>query len=224
MNALNRVSNFRYSLIKIWAKIFNLNPFEIIYNKKFYDEMKEIDRVTNSSKTLADAINSFLKPKTVVDTGCGIGVYMSALEDKKIKCLGIEGSRLAIKYSVVNKRNIFLADITRKINLNKKFDLVLCIEVAEHIPNSKSNILVNNLTSFGDTILFTAAKKGQGGTDHINEQPSEFWINLFKRNSFILDAKTTEKLKIFCQKKKCIWWITNNLLIFRKEKFNHNIL
>jgi len=218
MPLINWISNLRYAVIKLFAKIFKFNPFEFIYNKKFYDDILAVDKETKSSEKLAKAIKLYLKPKSVIDVGCGIGIYLKPLDLSGISCFGIEGSSIARKYSVFNKNRIIVADVTRKLNINKKYDLALCIEVAEHIPKKTSSILIGNLTSLSNIILFTSAPPGQGGTDHINEQKPQFWINLFNKKNFVFDKEKTEQIKNFLIQKKCIWWIPANMMIFKKRR------
>ncbi|MCA9789386.1 MAG: hypothetical protein KC462_06410, partial [Cyanobacteria bacterium HKST-UBA05] len=64
---------------------------------------------------------------------------------------------------------------TKPIRFNQTFDLAMCVEIAEHIPNRCSRQLVKTLTKASDTVFFTAAPPGQGGVGHINEQPQAFW-------------------------------------------------
>jgi len=77
-------------------------------------------------------------------------------------------------------------DLSRPFSLGKRFDLVQCVEVAEHLPESSAPLLVNTLCSHSDLILFSAAVPGQGGENHINEKPYSFWRDLFDANEYQL--------------------------------------
>jgi hypothetical protein len=70
-------------------------------------------------------------------------------------------------------------DVARPFELGRRFDLVQCLEVAEHLPEAASRVLVASLALHGDVVLFSAAPPGQGGAHHINEQPLEYWIERF---------------------------------------------
>jgi hypothetical protein len=68
--------------------------------------------------------------------------------------------------------------------LNHRFDLVISLEVAEHLPADCAEGFVEDLTRHGDAVLFSAAIPGQGGWHHVNEQPASFWADLFARHNY----------------------------------------
>lgn len=62
-----------------------------------------------------------------------------------------------------------MTDVGAPIELHRRFDLVLCLEVAEHLPASAADTLVRSLTGLGNVIAFSAAIPFQGGANHVNE-------------------------------------------------------
>lgn len=76
-----------------------------------------------------------------------------------------------------NERQV--ADLSHPVDLGHRFDLVQCLEVAEHLPGSAADSLVASLARHADLILFSAAPPGQGGLHHINEQPYDYWRKKF---------------------------------------------
>jgi hypothetical protein len=75
-------------------------------------------------------------------------------------------------------------DVSRPFDLGTRFDLVQCLEVGEHVDSSASKTLVENLVRHGDVVLFSAAVPGQGGENHVNEQPYEFWRAIFAESRY----------------------------------------
>jgi 2-polyprenyl-3-methyl-5-hydroxy-6-metoxy-1,4-benzoquinol methylase len=65
--------------------------------------------------------------------------------------------------------------LIQPLDLEKEFDLVVSLEVAEHLPASAADQFVNTLVKHGKKILFSAAIPGQGGQDHLNEQWPDYW-------------------------------------------------
>src|SRR3989344_334927 len=124
-----------------------------------------------------------------------------------IKLIGIDISENALKESVISLDHIKLMDLSKYFNLNRKFDIVICIEVAEHIPGESSDLLVENISRHGNLIIFTAATPGQGGTDHINEQPKEYWISKFKKAGLNFDNKETIKLSKYLMDNGSVFWL-----------------
>jgi len=68
--------------------------------------------------------------------------------------------------------------------LNKKFDLAISMEVAEHLDESYADIFLDNICRHSDIVLFSAAHIGQGGDGHINEQPMTYWIEKFEKRDY----------------------------------------
>ncbi len=87
------------------------------------------------------------KHSNILDAGCGEGNISLLLAMKENKVLGFDISREAIisaqkKSKTLNleaKTNFLVQDI-QNFNLNKKFDVIFCIEVLEHIKNDNNAI------------------------------------------------------------------------------------
>ena len=212
----NKIMNLRYSRLKKKALKKGKSDIEAVYNKDFFQE--NIDVSTEGARKCIDILYKEFKPKKVIDFGCGPGIFIKEFEKKGVKVLGIDGSLAAKDNAVIDKDKILIKDLRTEVSIKGKFDLTMCFEVAEHIDNKFSETLVKNITKNSKTVLFTAAKKGQGGTDHINEQDNEFWIDLFKKKGFEFQEELTKKLKKEMWEQKILWWIPENLMIFKKEK------
>jgi hypothetical protein len=76
-------------------------------------------------------------------------------------------------------------DLTLPIHLERRFDLVLCLEVAEHLPADFAPTLIDSLVSLGPVILFSAAIPFQGNTHHVNEQWPEYWARHFSTKKYV---------------------------------------
>jgi SAM-dependent methyltransferase len=128
------------------------------------------------------------KPNSILDIGCGIGTWLSVAKDLGVvDILGIDGEyvdrKLLSKYL---RENEFLSkDLTKPFELERRFDLTLCLEVAEHLPESSANALVKTLVDSSDIILFSAAIPGQGGQNHLNEQWPHYWAEKFSNFGYM---------------------------------------
>lgn len=211
----NALFNLRNNFVKAIARSRGKSDVDVIYDKNFFLENIEInEEVAEKSVPI---IMKYFKPKKVIDFGCGPGVFLREFEKKGVKVLGIDGSTPARENAVIDKEKILVKDLRQEVDIEGKFDLTICFEVAEHVETKYSETLVKNITKNSNTVLFTAAKKGQGGTDHINEQHPEFWIRLFEKQEFYLDKELTEELKKRMVEEKVIWWISDNLMVFKKS-------
>jgi hypothetical protein len=95
------------------------------------------------------------------------------------------------------------------------FDVVYSFEVAEHVSPLLGDALIRYLACLGSTVVFTAARPGQGGIGHINEQPREFWIERFEAEGLTYDPQTTQRLHQAFLRRLVGQWLADNLAVFR---------
>ena len=152
-----------------------------MYGKRFFNRRIKYH---NDECEIARNLFDVFSPSSVVDFGCGIGSYLSEFKDHGCSVKGFEPhvntSLPVIPESM--RELIFNIDCGAPIKHTAKYDLALCIEVAEHIEESKADNLVNNICNFSDMVFFTAADVGQSGKGHVNCQPQNYWINKFLNN------------------------------------------
>jgi len=186
-----------------------------IYDARFFQNTVKFEKP--SARAVADILIRQFNLRSVIDIGCGCGVYLKEFEKKGIEILGYDGSPAAVKASLVGNK-IKLHDLCQPLKLKKKFDLCLCIEAAEHLPLSCADTLIDALVALAPKIIFTAATPGQGprSIGHINEQPHSFWVVKFKAKQFALDKKLTAKIKREMKEKKVVWWVVKNLMVLKK--------
>lgn len=155
-------------------------------------------------------VRSF-KPNSVVDVGCGLGTFLKVFKDSgNIEILGIDGKWVDRKKLLISKEEFIEADLEAPIKLDKTFDLVLCLEVAEHLAENSSDIIVDSLTALGKTIVFSAATKQQGGQNHLNEQPFSFWKEKFESRGYtVIDFFRP----VFWNDEKVWWWYKQNMFL-----------
>lgn len=139
----------------------------------------------------------------IIDVGCGPGIYVQALRELGFEVEGIDPDPRC------PEKQISMFDIT------DKYDLAICLEVAEHISESKADDVVKKLTEIAPTIIFSAAQPGQGGHGHINCQPREYWEWKFGNNNFVLDRELTSEFIKEMKQGYHMGWLTNNVQIFR---------
>jgi len=190
---------------------------EHIYDQKFFQNTIKLE-----TKSAAEFVNIILKhytPISVVDIGCGPGMYLKELQLRGVKdLLGIDGSSAAREEFLLEKDKLIIFDLAKKYKFEKKYDLSLCLEVAEHLPESDADTLVETIINASDNIIFTAAVPGQGprSIGHINEQPHSYWIKKFQRGGYKYLDIQTEKIKKEMADKGVVWWLINNLMVFER--------
>lgn len=153
-----------------------------------YDEVFH-DYAAKSSAPAATRITAILRAvlpvESVLDVGCGYGTWLRAWSDAGVADVtGIDGPWVDTRHLQIPKTSFVVSNIEAPVDLGRRFDLVESLEVAEHLPASRAATFVDTLTAHGDAILFSAAPPGQGGENHINEQPYEYWRALFEARGF----------------------------------------
>ncbi len=164
----------------------------------------------------------------VVDVGCGEGWFareffgagsdVLALDESADPALSEVGPRSRLDFRRVDLNvpgwAMKARDECRTIHRAQGFDLALCLEVAEHLPEESARSLIASLVSLAATVVFSAAIPGQGGHLHINEQWPSYWAALFNEHGYtVLDCF-----------RPLIWendnvepWYRQNLLLFSRE-------
>lgn len=184
-----------------------------IYNKNFYRTRDK--RTIHAARTILPLIFSNYKIKSVADFGCGVGTWLGVCKELGAsETLGIEGSWID-ESMVSSSFKMYNTDLTKPIHLNKKYDLTISLEVAEHLPECNSDDFIISLSKSSDLILFSAAVDGQGGTGHLNEQNQSYWVEKFTRHGYT--CKDFIRSKIWNDKKIDPWY-KQNIFIFSREQ------
>jgi SAM-dependent methyltransferase len=141
-----------------------------------------------AAEIILPLVFKFSYANSIVDIGCGIGTWLSVSSSLGISDLmGVDGDYVAkdLLEKHLNLDSFLAADLSLPLALDRRFDLALCLEVAEHLPESSARNLVNSLVKCSDVILFSAAIPGQGGQNHINEQWPDYWAQLFEEHDYV---------------------------------------
>lgn len=139
----------------------------------------------NSAKEVIPVVLQFIKPASVIDIGCGAGNWLYNWKELGVTdLLGVDGSYVRAEDLIIDKNNFIPADLEKGFSIDRKFDLVTSLEVAEHIQPGHADNFISSLCALGDVILFSAAIPGQDGTLHYNEQYPDYWIEKFAKHNF----------------------------------------
>lgn len=165
----------------------------ITKNSIFFDE-RELGMASILPAEVISKTIELFAPGTVLDLGCGVGKSLDYFHDRGIEIKGIEGSQLAISRAR-HPDLIAQFNLNNELNLGRKFDLLWCYEVVEHIHPAYVDNLMKTLSNHSDRVVLSAARPGQGGEGHFNEQLPEYWIEKFAKMGFRHDEKSTELLR-----------------------------
>lgn len=153
------------------------------YGDAFFDYVDS--GALESARLVVGQLFAELHPNSVLDVGCGRGGWLLARESAGCALVaGVDGSYVDRSKLHCGEDAFREVDLNGPFDLGRRFDLVQCLEVAEHISPPRSETLIDSIVRHGDVILFSAAVPGQGGTGHVNERPLEYWRRLFAARGF----------------------------------------
>lgn len=202
-----------------------MTDLDAIYTKEWYAADYGSPEVRRDWEIVADGLNRWVVGRDGIrnglnyanDIGCGPGLLVDALLRRRWYMHGIDGSRNALDAAAPGLEPSF---IECKNLLDwpeiERLPVAICTEVAEHLEAQHAPNLVRFLAEKAYRyVIFTAAPIGQGGHHHVNEQPREYWLDLFAEHGWIEDAESTRELQArWAKVNRCVW-IPKNLMVLR---------
>jgi SAM-dependent methyltransferase len=163
------------------------------------------------------------RPKHMIDYGAGDGWWSYAFKkmgSDKCEAFAVELDEVAHEF-IPSGVEFLQHDLRQPLDVPYKFDLVICLEVAEHMSkNAAHNALLATLAkSTGNLLMFSAAQPGQPGTGHINLQPQSYWIDAIQKWPYIQfsNIRTAAARKAFENiLPEGLAFLPRNLLIFAR--------
>ncbi len=188
------------------------------YTKQFFQGISEGSR--RSAEEIVPLVLSLIRPRNVIDVGCGDGSWLSVFREHGIAdVVGVDGDYVDRSKLRIPEDRYVPFDVRKPFRMDRQFGLVVSLEVAEHLPEECASIFVDSLTSLGPVILFSAAIPFQGGTDHVNEQWPDYWVIRFQERGY---APIDCIRKHIWQNEHVEWWYAQNILMFARRDYLDN--
>jgi SAM-dependent methyltransferase len=147
-----------------------------VYDQGFYDTIRP--GIQSSAAVVVPLVMRHLQPTSVIDVGCGEGWWGAEFVKHGCRAVGVDGAYVTRHAPGLDR---FVAtDLEQPLPDLGRYDLAVCLEVAEHLSPARASSFVDDLCGLADLILFSAAIPGQGGAGHVNEQPPDYWVSLFE--------------------------------------------
>lgn len=149
-----------------------------------YDHAENLHTIAAPSAIVKFILDQY-PISSVLDVGCGTGLWLQEFMRLNIlDVYGVDGIPAENRSYFANKDLFRCIDLREDWNLEKKFDLAICLEVAEHLPLESAHVLIRSLCVHSDLIVFSAACPHQGGQGHINCQWPTYWQSIFNDNKY----------------------------------------
>jgi hypothetical protein len=187
-----------------------LDPYQVA---RLYE--KQTESSGESADQIVPLILDLAPIHSVIDIGCGVGSWLSVFMKYGLSdFIGVDSAYTDKSKLAIPEDRFIPFDLNHRFELDREFDLVISLEVAEHLSVDAAEIFVDTLTSLGPLVLFSAAIPYQGGLNHINEQWPDYWVDLFRQKKYMAIDFLRSQL---CTNENTSWWYAQNMMLYVKE-------
>jgi len=192
---------------------------DMAWLKRDYPRLPErmnYNQIDNEEKPMADRLAVWVKeqlnPASLLDIGCGPGTYVDSFRAQGIEAVGLDiDERVHGREHLTYKS---LLDIT-----DEQAEVVICLEVAEHIePELEDQVVAKVAGAVGRTLIWTAAAVGQGGIGHINCKHKQEWADKLTAAGLVRNVEREIALRTYIKQGYQMGWFSNNLLVFDRPE------
>ena len=176
--------------------------------------------ITHIDYTLIDWVIEKYQPKTTLEIGCGPGGVVKLLNnDKKIRCVGIDGD-----YTLKREKSedFILHDYTKsKVDTGNVWDWGYSCEFLEHVEEKYQDNYMNSFQQC-KMITCTFATKDMPGYHHVNLRDQEYWVGVFEKYGFEFDEKNSLEMRSVStlnldRPKRKQYWKNTGLIFYNKS-------
>lgn len=180
-----------------------------------YAHVDEVDAALRAAEKIVPVVLQFTGAvNSVADVGGGTGAWLSQFHKAGVQALRLFDSRAVERHLLVPRSCFTAVDLERELPPKERFDLVVCVECAEHLRPERAQPLVDWLTSAANIVVFSAAIPGQGGKAHIHEQYPRYWADRFSQRGFVQRDVIRQHILF---DNSIVWWYRQNLFLYVKE-------
>lgn len=185
------------------------------YTEEYYKKIQEGS--LQAAREVVPLILSLIQPKSVLDVGCGTGAWLSVFREQGINDIwGIDGEEICSKELLFERERFTAVDLCKGFQIDQKVDLVVSLEVAEHIPLESAGIFIQSLVKMSPVVMFSAAIPGQGGLNHLNEQWPDYWATHFRSYGYLCLDCVRKKI---WNNSKIKFWFRQNILLYVEQEY-----
>jgi SAM-dependent methyltransferase len=183
------------------------------YDAAFYEDIDELSRA--SAAAIVPWIVAALAPTSVLDVGCGRGAWLAAFKNAGVTdVLGLDGDYVDRQALHIEPEEFRAVDLLAPPALGRTFDLVVSLEVAEHLPDSSAGEFIGFLTGLAPCVVFSGAIPGQGGVHHVNEQWPAYWSERFDAHGYrAVDAVRSR----FWNDDRVAFYFAQNVVVYARD-------
>lgn len=177
---------------------------------------RERERFRADYEKLGRHLLAALPFDSAFDLGCANGFLLTEFAAAGKRVGGIELSPAVLDFLAPEiAATVQIGDFS---GATGRWDLVCCVEVAEHVPARRSGELVATVDRLAERwAYFTAAPPGQTGRGHINCRPHDEWLGWFGELGWAVDEPRTADLRARLGSLDTVPWLEGNSFLLRRE-------
>ena len=190
-------------------------PHDEVYDGEYYAWLEATAGA--GAAAMARGLCAAFQPRSVIDVGCGTGALLAAFRELGVEARGFEHSEAALERC--RARGIAAQRLDLEAGALPEMphaDLAVSFEVAEHLPPRCADRYIGWLAGIAPRLAFSAATPGQGGDNHVNEQPHEYWIGRIEGAGLRWLAEETHALRAQWVQEGVAAEYARNLLLFHR--------
>jgi SAM-dependent methyltransferase len=181
-----------------------------LYTEEFYDRHAETWR--RSASVLIPMVCELVQPRSVLDVGCGTGTWAAVCAEHGVEeVFGVDGDYVDRARLRIPRECFRAHDLREPLDLGRRFDLVISLEVGEHVPPDRAEVFVESLVRHADVLFFSAAIPFQGGRGHVNEQWPAWWAERFRKHGF--EPIDCLRPRVW-NDPRVKWWYSENAVLY----------
>jgi SAM-dependent methyltransferase len=139
-----------------------------------------------AASRIISIVQTIMLVQSVVDIGCARGTWLRQWQAQGVNdVIGVDGGYVDRDKLEIAARCFVVHDLATHYDLRRRFDLAQSLEVAEHLAPTRAASFVADIVALAPAVLFSAAAPGQGGENHLNEQPHSYWRALFRNHGYV---------------------------------------
>jgi len=152
----------------------------LIERHRFYDQLGVWSPVIDRDKRITAATARGLGARSCFELGCFTGPVMSVLADAGVSVLGSEVSHLALAFAYPNIRAAIMFGDLLTLNIDRRFDVILCMDVLEHVSPIRLDGYIRKIMSILDADGYIYLNSPMWGNDDmfipVEEPYLEEWL------------------------------------------------
>lgn len=185
------------------------------YDRAFFEQQRRAPQ--HSAARIVPLILDVLDVHSAVDVGCGEGSWLAECRRRGVdEVLGLDGGAVPEELLKIPADRFRSCDLGRHFGVERRFDLAISLEVAEHLPPARAAGFVDDLCALADHVLFSAAIPFQRGVHHVNCQWPDYWQALFAARGYA--AFDIVRPAVWDDEAVAWWYRQNTLLYVRRTR------